>query len=307
MKILHLTDTHLGHERKVLGAPPGWSRADDHREAMAAAVRWAEGVDLVIHTGDLFDRSRPSPAAAAAAAELLGALASRAPTLIIPGNHDRRGLRRSLPPRIEGLHIAEDAERIDFFGLRIGLIPWCADTESFGAAARRIEDGGIDLLACHQAPDGGWEHRYRFRRGVDRGTVGEPELPQGVELILGGHLHPRQVVRVGGRPWICTGSTERTSFREATQAKGVTLLEWNRRWTWRFENLPTRPLARVRCEEDLGVAVPGTLVQVHADNQEYSDRLVEAVIQRGAYVTRPAPMRTEQSATSVQRRLFEDR
>jgi hypothetical protein len=64
----------------------------------------------------------------------------------------------------------------------------------------------------------------------------------------------------------------------------------------------------VRCEEDLGVAVPGTLVQVHADNQEYSDRLVEAVIQRGAYVTRPAPMRTEQTNTSsVQRRLFEDR
>ena len=61
MRILHVTDTHLGYEAWFRGAPPGWSRADDHLEAFRLALRPAfqEEVDLVVHSGDLFNRSTP--------------------------------------------------------------------------------------------------------------------------------------------------------------------------------------------------------------------------------------------------------
>ena len=55
MRILHLSDTHLGLAGRVRGAPPGYQRADDHLAALRAALApaLAGQIDLVLHTGDL--------------------------------------------------------------------------------------------------------------------------------------------------------------------------------------------------------------------------------------------------------------
>ena len=96
MRILQLSDTHLGvRSRPPIGAPPGWSRADDHRLAFDRALALAVDVDLVVHTGDLFDRSRPPRKAAEEAIAALAAVARRVPVIVLRGNHDRRGLHRS--------------------------------------------------------------------------------------------------------------------------------------------------------------------------------------------------------------------
>ncbi len=44
MRILHLTDTHLGAWWRVHGAPPGWSRAGDHQLGLQRALGAAGGV-----------------------------------------------------------------------------------------------------------------------------------------------------------------------------------------------------------------------------------------------------------------------
>ncbi|MSP54769.1 MAG: hypothetical protein EXR69_04060 [Myxococcales bacterium] len=64
MRILHVTDSHLGIRWHFRGAPTGWSRADDHLLSFKAALANAtdavfDRVDAVIHSGDLFDRSHP--------------------------------------------------------------------------------------------------------------------------------------------------------------------------------------------------------------------------------------------------------
>jgi DNA repair exonuclease SbcCD nuclease subunit len=58
MRILHVTDTHLGTEAWYRGSPAGWSRAGDHMATFRAAVGPAlrEEVDLVVHSGDVFNR-----------------------------------------------------------------------------------------------------------------------------------------------------------------------------------------------------------------------------------------------------------
>ena len=59
MLSLHVTDTRRGAKLFVRGAPPGWTRSDDHhtalRTALGPAVR--DEVDRVVHAGDLFDHS----------------------------------------------------------------------------------------------------------------------------------------------------------------------------------------------------------------------------------------------------------
>lgn len=69
MRVLHVTDTHLGAALAVRNAPRGYKRADDHLRAFRAAVApvFAGEVDAVVHSGDLFDRSSPPEDAIAAA------------------------------------------------------------------------------------------------------------------------------------------------------------------------------------------------------------------------------------------------
>ncbi len=102
MRLLHLTDTHLGLVRPVHRPVDPGIRSDllqldaerAFREALAPALQGE--VDAVVHTGDLFDRSQPPRRAVLAAAEWLGQVARRVPVVVMAGNHDRRGLARYL-------------------------------------------------------------------------------------------------------------------------------------------------------------------------------------------------------------------
>ena len=92
MKLLHTSDWHLGaklgrHDRKP-----------DHLDALRGllAVAESERPDLVLHTGDLFDASRPPYEALQLGVRALGRLVKLAPTVVIAGNHDSSMLLRVL-------------------------------------------------------------------------------------------------------------------------------------------------------------------------------------------------------------------
>ena len=67
-------------------------RRPDLEVAADALVSLVEQVrpDLVLHTGDLFDRSLPAGEDVKFAADTLGRLAAVAPVLVLCGNHDGR-------------------------------------------------------------------------------------------------------------------------------------------------------------------------------------------------------------------------
>jgi predicted phosphodiesterase len=221
MRILHLTDTHLGSRWALSGAPPDL-RADDHVRALELALAPAvrEEVDVVVHSGDLFDRSHPDRPALAAARRLLGEAARRVPVLVMPGNHDRHGLAASVAD-LPGVHLADEPRRIEVGGVSFALVPFVRLAERFADALRRL--GPADLVVAHQAFDGHRVPGFRFRVGAQPDTIGEPHLPEWVRHVMCGHLHPRQVVSVGAATVVCPGSTERTAFSEAEQTKGYAL------------------------------------------------------------------------------------
>lgn len=285
MRILQLGDTHLGIARRAWRAPPGWSRADDHLAALGAALspeRLAR-VDLVVHTGDVFDRSRPPAPAVARARALLAAVARQVPVVVLAGNHDRRGLLPSLGAGGGGLAVVDRPTRLRVAGLVVALVPHARQAADWAAAAATVATDRVDLLVTHQAVAGVQVPGFTFRVGTPAETLGPQHLPPGAPVVLSGHLHPHQALRCGGVPVVYAGSTERTSFSEEGQAKGVVVWDLAAR-SWRFEALPTRPMVRVREEDELHRVVPGAYVGVPPRRLR---ALAQAVADRGGIVALP--------------------
>jgi exonuclease SbcD len=117
VKILHTSDWHVG---KRIGR---YDRSDEYRAVIAevAAIAAAEDVDLVVHSGDLFDR--PMPPIEALNIGLAGLVAlsdhGRRPVVVIAGNHDSPGFFEALAPfvREQNIHLVGTIKRPDQGGV----------------------------------------------------------------------------------------------------------------------------------------------------------------------------------------------
>jgi exonuclease SbcD len=125
MRILHTSDWHLG-------TTLGRVRRDGDHDAVIDEIVGVAGqgdLDLIVHTGDLFDHARPAVDDMHRAVEALARLAAHAPLVVIAGNHDSPALFEVLD-RVVGLaaRLSGDsaAHRIRFVGF-----------------ARRADAGGV--------------------------------------------------------------------------------------------------------------------------------------------------------------------
>lgn len=103
MRVLHTSDWHVG---KRLGR---FDRMDDHVAVLdeVVAIAERESADLVVHSGDLFDRAMPPVEALRAALSALVRLAAggRRPVVVVAGNHDSPELFEALAPFLSGFGI----------------------------------------------------------------------------------------------------------------------------------------------------------------------------------------------------------
>ena len=263
MRVLHLTDTHLGSRWAIEGAPRGFCRSHDHAEALERALApvFAGEVDAVVHTGDVFDRSRPPSDAIATARAAFGRVGAQVPVVMIPGNHDRRGLAHTLGD-LPGVEVHDAPARVRLGELWVGAVPYVGRAAAWSEAARVAVGAGVDLLLAHEAFHGVRVPGFTFRAGARDDTVGVDHLPPGVRDVACGHLHPRQIVHVGAARVVCPGSTERTALSEASQRKGYAM--WTRRggsWDVSLHDLPVRPVLVLSDADQLDHVVPGALVR----------------------------------------------
>lgn len=244
LRLLLIADTHLG-------LPGFFSRFE-----RALEPAFCGEVDLVVHGGDVFFRSRVKPALVLRAFEPLKRLAdSGVPVVVVPGNHERSAIPYPLFAAHPGIHIFDRPRTftLTVCGIAVAVAGFPNERdqirERFDALLERTEwrsaSSDVRLLCLHQTVEGATVGPvgYVFRVAPD--VIPGYAIPPGFAAVLSGHIHRHQVLRKDLRghalaaPVFYPGSTERTSTAERFEAKGyVTMtIAGGRVSAWTFHQL----------------------------------------------------------------------
>ncbi len=291
MRILHTSDWHLGrslHRADLRDAQAGFL------SALAETVR-SERVDVVLVSGDVYDRAVPSLDAVALCEEGLVRLREAgAQVIVTSGNHDS-ATRLGFGSRLlaaSGVHLRTSAARV---ADPIVLTDEAGDVGFYALPYLEPESARVTLPADPQAPAEpvGRGHAGVLRRAMDCvradsarrglsrvvvmahawvaggftseserdisiGGVGQvgADLFESVSYAALGHLHGPQVIREAVR---YSGSPLAYSFGEAEQQKASWFVELDAAGLGRVESVPApvpRRLAGLRGRLDELLADP---------------------------------------------------
>jgi exonuclease SbcD len=250
MRILHTSDWHLGRSFHREGLLDAQSAFVDH----IVEVVHAERVDLVVVSGDIFDRALPAVDAVELASDALRRLLdARVRVVVTSGNHDsapRLGFASELIDAA-GIHVRTDHRTVgvpvvvpDAYGdvavyglpyLEPDLVrePWQLSGRSHQAvldeAMRRVRAdlrrraaGTRSVVMAHAFVTGAAPSASE--RDIAVGGVSQVGLAtfEGVDYVALGHLHGRHTLDDAVR---YSGSPLAYSFSEARHRKGSWLVE----------------------------------------------------------------------------------
>jgi len=262
IRILFVADSHIGFDL------PQRPRVDRHRRghdflanyhaALGPAMRGE--VDVVIHGGDVFDRSRPVPSTAYQALEPLRRVAaSGVPVFVVPGNHERSRIphtRFALHPNVH-LFDRPRSFTLEIRGYRIVLSGFPYERDNVRARFPDLlhETGWAEheadsrLLCIHHCVEGATVGPADFTFTTAADVIRLRDIPSAFRAVLSGHIHRHQVLtrdlsrRKIPTPVLYPGSIERTSLAEFGEPKGFMIVSVRPDgMSWEFRQLPTREL-----------------------------------------------------------------
>ncbi|WP_447043597.1 exonuclease SbcCD subunit D [Vreelandella sp. H-I2] len=291
MRLLHTADWHLGRLFHNL------SLLEDQRHALNQLIDIVdrEKVDAVLIAGDIYDRSVPPSAAVTLLDDVLHALCEvrKLPVIMISGNHDgaerlRFGARHL---RQAGLHILSDLAdfatpvtlsvggvEVDVFGIPYAdpeqvRSQFNVEARDFDAAHRYLVEQISEqrhatrpcILMSHCFVDGGSasDSERPLTLGGAENVAWEPM--QHFDYVALGHLHGPQYR--GGEHIRYSGSLLKYSFSEASQRKGVTLVELGVNGVTKIDQMTLMPSREVRVlEGELDVLIAQGRTDKNADD-----------------------------------------
>jgi DNA repair exonuclease SbcCD nuclease subunit len=268
IRILLLADTHLGFDLPVRTRVARRRRGHDFlaNYATALAPTLNGEVDVVVHGGDVFDRSSVAVSVAYQAFEPLRRVAdSGVPVFIVPGNHERSRMPHARFAVHRNIHIFQSPRTVivDVRGTRIALAGFPYERRNvrerfMGLLAEtkyRDESTRVRLLCIHHCVEGATvgPGNYTFTSADD--VIRARDLPRDVAGVFSGHIHRHQVLttdlsrRSLDTPVLYPGSIERTSLAEIDEPKGYMVVhvaesEGDSEARWEFRQLPARPMIR---------------------------------------------------------------
>jgi exonuclease SbcD len=302
MRILHTSDWHLGrsfHGEDLLAAQAAYV---DH---LIETVD-AEGVDLVVVAGDIYDRALPPVDAVALADDAFRRLAtSRAQVVVTSGNHDsarRLGFNARLV-ELAGLHLRTDSGRVDepvllddehgqvaVYGIPY-LEPdvlrhaWGLSTRSHHAALTHAMEliradlgtrpaGTRSVVVAHAFVAGGLASDSERDIAVGGVSVVPVDLFADIDYTALGHLHGRATLAESVR---YSGSPVAYSFSEAGHVKGSWLVDLGADGLGdaRFVEAPVH--RRLACLEGTVDDLLGDAALAHAEDCWVQATLTDAV------------------------------
>ena len=263
MKILFFSDTHLGFDYPIRPRIVRRRRGQDFFNNFERVLKYSleNKIDLIIHGGDFFFRSKVPQQIVTKAYEILFEFAENSiPFIIVPGNHERSRLPQSILTRHPNIYIFEKPQTFffNFKGINIGVSGFPYERNNVRDNFLKIiqdtnwneEYANIKILCFHHAVEGSKVKNFTFRSGKD--VIRGIDIPENFHCILSGHIHRKQILwfRKDEKqvPVIYSGSTERTSFQEKNEGKGFYILYFRQFCNgWRlvktdFKILPIRPM-----------------------------------------------------------------
>ena len=208
MKFAHLADTHLGYRQFGL-----IEREKDFYEVFDKIIDKIieEKVDFVIHSGDLFETSRPSPLALLTFQKgLLKLKGAGIPMYAIAGNHDMVMRRDSIPPQVIfkklGLKVISPINTNYMHGdVFIAGLPYFPSSQSDALKSKLTElsakavNHEKSILVLHQGIDKYFNLQYELEIG---------NIPDNFDYYALGHIHKYINDDFGNGKLVYPGSTE---------------------------------------------------------------------------------------------------
>lgn len=266
IKILFISDTHLGFDLplrpRTVKRRRGYDFFRNYETALQAVYN--EKIDLVVHCGDIFYRSRIPPGLVEMAFKPLRRIADTGiPVFIVPGNHERSSIPhnglvyhrnilifdypRTYTTKIRGISLSLAGFPFVRHDVRSKFSQILRETGWENAVA------DINILCMHQSVDGAavGPSNYIFRWKSD--VVDIINIPRNLDMVLSGHIHRHQVLNkdLKGRefpvPILYSGSLERTSFAERSEKKGYMIIEARpeKESSWKFYEIETSPMVQL--------------------------------------------------------------
>jgi DNA repair exonuclease SbcCD nuclease subunit len=242
IRILLVADTHLGFDLpfrpRVQRRRRGHDFFANFERALLPALRGE--VDLVVHGGDLFFRSKVPPALVdRAMAPLVRVADAGVPVYVVPGNHERSRIPLHLWAAHPHVHIFDRPRTFVHQApggtLALAGFPFerkVRDAFVHLLSRTRYQEPEADarVLCLHQAVEGAQvgPSDFTFRSGPD--VVEGAAIPEGISAVLAGHIHRAQILthdlarRQLAAPVIYPGSVERTAFAERHEDKAYAIV-----------------------------------------------------------------------------------
>jgi len=254
MKLLHLADTHLGFSayRKVTEEGVNQREMDVYdafRQSIDYAVK--SRPDVVLHAGDLFDSVRPTNRAISIAVEQLLRLSeAKIPMVVISGNHETPRLREtgSIFTVFDHLDYVYPVYKnhyetvlLDVGSKQVAVhaIPQCLTKDGFERDMQSVapnEDADVNVCIAHGAVKGIAEFRMNE---CNEQFLPVKKLSEEFDYVALGHYHRYSKLEDNV---LYAGSTERFSFTEAGDEKGMVEVGVGKRLTTKVVPLMTRPM-----------------------------------------------------------------
>lgn len=230
MKIVHLSDTHLGFRQLHYTDDGGRNvREQDFYGVFIAAVD--KILELrpaaVVHSGDLFHGYHPSAAAVGVALDQVARLRDAdIPVVIISGNHSMPRVAATdhsfeLLERFGGVHAVHAEPRVIPIGeLSITAIPHCNDRDRLRdwiTTAKPVADARFNVLVAHVGLDG-LGHVGSSEAGSVELSGETLEAVASFDYIALGHLHEFDRPRMNA---VYAGSLEPVTWADKSLHKGI--------------------------------------------------------------------------------------
>ena len=269
IKILFFADSHLGIDSPLQPRIERRRRGDDffsnYNHILGVARK--KKVDLIIHGGDFFFRSKvPSANVERAYQPLLDIASSGIPIYIVPGNHEQSKLPSRLWLNHQNIHIFDQPKtyllKVGNLSISLSGFPFTRRVkDSFHSLLRQtgyqVYQADIHYLCLHQTFEGAQvgPSDFTFRSSPD--NIPGEWTPDLFRAVLSGHIHRGQQLTQSldrkklNVPIIYPGSIERTSFAERFEEKYyvmITLVPGKNKTLQiiEYHQLPARPMVNLK-------------------------------------------------------------